>query len=385
MNARPTILIVDDEPLNIDYLEQELEDLDYRIISVASGREALSRVTDRVPDVVLLDIMMPEMDGFEVLAHLKADTSSRDIPVIILSALDDMSSIVRGIELGAEDYLPKPFEPVLLKARIGASVEQKLLRDREVAYLRQVERDLDLAWRVQSGFLPDVMPKIPGWQLAATLVPSRQTSGDFYDLIPLPQGRLAILVADVADKGMGAALLMVLSRTLIRNYALLSPDRPDLTLAATNRRILEDTDTNHFVTAFYGILDPTTGTITYCNAGHNPPLLLRADEGDDAQALTATGMALGVLAEAAWEQSTVRIAEGDLLVLYTDGITEAQNERDEFFGTHRLLEVVQAGGGRAAQDVLDAVLTAVHAFAGDTPQFDDVTLLVAVRQPADGN
>ena len=381
MKDRPTILIVDDESLNCDYLAQELEDLDYQIVSAASGQEALSRVATQAPDVILLDIMMPEMDGFQVLARLKSGASSKDIPVIVVSALDDMASIVRGIELGAEDFLPKPFEPVLLKARIGASVERKLLRDREVAHMRQVERDLDLAWRVQSGLLPDDMPDAPGWQLAATLIPSRQASGDFYDLIPLPDGRLGILVADVADKGLGAALVMVLSRTLIRSFAGLHAARPDLVLAATNRRILEDTDTNHFVTAFYGILDPATGTLTYCNAGHNPPLLLRADGGHGVRALDATGMALGVLEEASWGQSTVHITDGGMLVLYTDGITEAQNEQDEFFGATRLLDVLKAEPGHSAQGVLDAVLAEVHAFVGDTPQFDDITLLIAVRQP----
>jgi sigma-B regulation protein RsbU (phosphoserine phosphatase) len=384
VSTRPTILIVDDESLNCDYLAQELEDLDFHIISAASGREALNLVAIQAPDVILLDIMMPEMDGFQVLARLKSDASTKDIPVIVVSALDDMASIVRGIELGAEDFLPKPFEPVLLKARIGASVERKLLRDREVAHMRQVQRDLDLAWRVQAGLLPGDRPVGPGWQLAATLIPSRQTSGDFYDLIPLPQGRLGILVADVADKGLGAALLMVLSRTLIRGFSAQYAARPDHVLAATNRRILEDTDTNYFVTAFYGILDPASGALTYSNAGHNPPLLLRAEGSASVQVLGPTGMALGVLEEVAWSQCTTHIAKGDMLVLYTDGITEAQNDQDEFFGTKRLLSVVQAELGHSAQDVHNAVLAEVGAFVGDTPQFDDITLLVAVRQQGAG-
>jgi adenylate cyclase len=141
MNRRARILIVDDEPFNVDYLEQELEDLDYETVSAENGREALEQVAAEAPDAILLDIMMPEMDGFQVLEHLKANRALRDIPVIVISALDDIDNVVKGIEMGAEDYLSKPFDPVLLKARIGACLEKKWLRDQEVVYLQQIEAE----------------------------------------------------------------------------------------------------------------------------------------------------------------------------------------------------------------------------------------------------
>ena len=156
MDERAKILIVDDEPFNVDYLEQELEDLDYDTISAENGREALERVAAEAPDVILLDIMMPEMDGFQVLEHLKADKTWRDIPVIVISALDDFGSVVKGIEMGAEDYLPKPFDPVLLRARMSASLEKKRLRDQEVEYLRNVALVTDAAAAVEAEtFDPD--------------------------------------------------------------------------------------------------------------------------------------------------------------------------------------------------------------------------------------
>jgi len=378
MDERARVLIVDDEVFNVDYLEQELDDLDCETISAANGREALEQVAVEAPDLILLDIMMPEMDGFQVLERLKAGETWRDIPVIIISALDDIGSVVKGIEMGAEDYLPKPFDPVLLKARIGACLEKKRLRDREVYYLQQMNQELALAWQVQAGFLPENLPDVPGWQLAATLEPSRQTSGDFYDLIPLPDGRLGILIADVADKGMGAALYMVLSRTLIRTCAAQHHTRPDCVLKAANRRILVDIQTDQFVTVFYGILDPASGTLTYCNAGHNPPYLL-AQNGATVQALRRTGIPLGMFKDVNWEQRKVRLAPGDVLVLYTDGITEAQNQRDEFFGEERLLEAAQANLARSAQDVQCALMAEVREFVGDAPQFDDITLMVVVR------
>jgi sigma-B regulation protein RsbU (phosphoserine phosphatase) len=379
------ILVVDDNRLNRLQLSRSLEKQGHRVAVAEDGRQALEMVQADSFDLMLLDIVMPEMDGFQVLARLKADERLRDIPVIVISALEDMDSVVRCIELGAEDYLPKPFDAVLLRARIGACLEKKQLRDREVAYLKQINRDLELAWQIQAGLLPDRLPEIPGWQFAATLKPSRQTSGDFYDWIPLPEGQLGLLVADVADKGMGAALYMALSRTLIRTYAPQYHLQPERVLAAANQRLLADANIGVFVTVFYGVLDPATGTLAYCNAGHNAPYLLRAGGDGLVQALSPTGMALGMSRGGRWAQSTVQIARGDTLVLYSDGITEAQDAEKAFFGDERLVEVAQArsspsGAQSASAEAVQAALLAeFDEFLGDAPQPDDITLMVLVR------
>ncbi len=160
MSKRPTILIVDDEPFNVDYLEQELEDLDYATVSAANGQQALDQVAAHAPDMILLDIMMPVLDGFQVLARLKADPRWRDIPVVVISAMSDLESVVRGIKLGADDYLPKPFNEVLLQARIEAGLEKKRLRDQEVEYLRQVALLTDAAQAVEQESF-DLAPLAP--------------------------------------------------------------------------------------------------------------------------------------------------------------------------------------------------------------------------------
>src|SRR5512143_1151926 len=188
--AVPRILIVDDEPLNVDYLEQELEGPEFEIASASNGEQALSRVRSDSPDLILLDIMMPVMDGFEVLRRLKADDSTRDLPVIIISAASDLASMVRGIQLGAEDYLPKPFEPTLLRARISSSLEKKRLHDLEQLYLKGLERELDIAREIQQGFLPAELPQLQGWELAAYFKAAREVAGDFYDAFVLPDGQL---------------------------------------------------------------------------------------------------------------------------------------------------------------------------------------------------
>ena len=185
----PRILIVDDEPLNVDFLQQELEGPEFEILTAANGNEALERVQAGRPDLVLLDIMMPVMDGFEVLRRLKADAASRSIPVIVISAATDMASVVRGIQLGAEDFLPKPFEPTLLRARISSSLEKKRLHDLEQVYRKGLERELDIAREIQQGFLPAELPKLEGWELAAYFQAAREVAGDFYDAFVLPDGQ----------------------------------------------------------------------------------------------------------------------------------------------------------------------------------------------------
>ncbi len=247
------------------------------------------------------------------------------------------------------------------------------------AELYRMEQELSLAGQIQASFLPDELPDIPGWQVTATLEPARQTAGDFYDVIPLPNGRFGIVVADVADKGMGAALYMALARTLLRTYALEYHARPDFAMKVTNRRVLMDTDVTMFVTVFYGVLDPRMGKLSYCNAGHNPPFLLRAGGEDEMERLTRTGMALGAVPGTSWEQRVISMNPGDTLVLYSDGVTDAQDGAGAFFGEERLQKAIRANAGRPAHQAQRALLQAVHTFSGQTSPFDDVTLMILVR------
>ena len=268
-----------------------------------------------------------------------------------------------------------------LAAQIGSALHRAETYAQTLAHQR-VEHELALAGQIQASFLPSALPAIPGWQLAAALKPARETCGDFYDVVPLPNGRFGILIADVADKGMGAALYMALSRTLIRTYAMQYHARPDYVMRVANRRILMDADpdASMFVTVFYGILDPATGTLTYCNAGHNPPYLLSIHDGEPVRLLRKTGMALGVIENVTWDQVSVRMEPGDVLVLYTDGVTDAENEQGTFFGQERLLEVLRTNQERPAQGIQDTLITHIHDFVGHAPQFDDIALVVVVRE-----
>ncbi len=265
--------------------------------------------------------------------------------------------------------------------------ERKLTAVREQTFVQVMDqqrarKELAVAGRVQEGLLPAKTPYLPGWEILASLEPARETSGDFYDFIALPEGRLGIVVADVADKGAGAALYMALSRTLIRTFAAEHPTQPELVMSATNERILRDTQTTIFVTAFYGVLDPLSATLTYCNAGHNPPLLLDGRRENEAEELRRTGIALGVLESEEYEQETRRMRPGDALVLYSDGITEARDPGGSMFGEERLLQVAQRAQGCSAREIQHAVLDEVHRFVGAAPNLDDITLMVVAMECA---
>ncbi len=245
----------------------------------------------------------------------------------------------------------------------------------------KMARELEVAGQIQASFLPGAAPAIDGWEIWAALEPARQTSGDFYDFVNLDNGRLGILVADVADKGTGAALFMALSRTLIRTYAKQYPGNPQLALQTANERIMEDTQSDQFVTVFFGVLDTANGQLVYANAGHNPAYLFNAGDQTAPQKLGHTGIPLGMFEGMSWRQKSVNMDPGDLLVMYTDGATEAQNSEGEEYGETRLLEGVanDLEGSRSAQNIAAHILSGVKQFSGDTPQFDDITLMILQR------
>ncbi len=270
-----------------------------------------------------------------------------------------------------------------LAAQIASAVHSAQVYAQTLAHEKRT-RELAVAGQIQASFLPTSLPHLPGWQLAVTLDPTSEASGDFYDFIPLANGHMGLVIADVSDRGMGAALFMALSRTLIRTYAAEYPTQPEVVLDATSRRMLEDTRAGLFVTVFYGILDPTSGLLTYCNAGHNPPCLLNRRKGS-VRELAKTGMALGAVEDADWGRRSIQIEPGDALVLYTDGITEAQDQHETLFGRQRLLKFLATTNlpsesqRPSAQHIQDALLAEVHRFMGQAPQLDDVTLMVLLR------
>jgi serine phosphatase RsbU (regulator of sigma subunit) len=243
----------------------------------------------------------------------------------------------------------------------------------------QLTSELKRARQVQESLLPENPPVLPGWELEVSLLPAHETSGDFYDFLPFADGKVGLVIADVTDKGTSAALYMALGRSLWRTFALNHPEEPELTMAETNQRILEDTHGGLFITLFYAILDPGEGWLSFCNAGHLPGLLVRAKDGS-IELLERTGIPLGVFGEASWERKKVHFETGDRLILYTDGITEAQDAREEFYDLDRLQAAIIKYRGDAAKLLRDNVLQEVRQWQGSQAQGDDITLMVLARQ-----
>jgi serine phosphatase RsbU (regulator of sigma subunit)/class 3 adenylate cyclase len=268
----------------------------------------------------------------------------------------------------------------------GRQLALQMETESQVLAAQQVSQEMAQAGKVQSSFLPAEIPRFQGWSLAAVLEPARQTSGDYYDFIPLSGGLLGIVVADVTDKGAGAALFMASSRTLIRTYADAYPARPEQVITAANRRLVLDTHAGLYITVFYGVLNTVTGVLDYCNAGHNPPYLFKAGADGEMQSLAATGMPLGILAESRWTQANLQLEHGDVLVLYTDGVTEAQDEHQALFGDQRLIQSARrsmagdADQPRPAQAVHAELLADIHQFVGRASRSDDLTLMVIRRE-----
>jgi sigma-B regulation protein RsbU (phosphoserine phosphatase) len=292
--------------------------------------------------------------------------------VLVVDSPDDGTQLT-GRRLNILSGLAQQTATAIQSARLHAeSVERQKL-----------EQELQVARQIQASFLPDAAPRIPGWDLAAYWEGARQVSGDFYDFVQLPSDKRAdkrwgFVVADVADKGVPAALFMALSRTLVRTMAISGSD-PAEVLAEANDLIMTNARSDLFVTMFYAILDPQEGVLTFANGGHNPPLLF-GNGARDVVYLSAQGMALGVLTGIELEQRETSLAPGDVLLFYTDGVTDALNHATEEFGLERLCRVVHAHQTESATDIMRAINRDVADFVGDTPQFDDYTFVVLKRQ-----
>jgi len=282
--------------------------------------------------------------------------------------------------------------PMAVANALGVLIFAFIIKNLESERKMQAERDtlvkdvakknteLAIAAEIQQSFLPKNIPKVEGFDVAGKSVMAKEVGGDFFDVIPfevvhLGNKRMGILIADVSGKGVPAALFMALSRIIVRVNATWHRDDPAQAIYDANNLIAADATAGMFVTLFYGILDHEKQTITYVNAGHNPPILYRAADGTLVE-FEGTGMALGAQENTPYTSRAFPLAAGDVLVLYTDGITEANNEKGEMYGEDRLHAVITSSAGRAAPEILDAILADVKTFSGSAPQYDDITLMV---------
>ena len=374
------ILVVDDTPSNIQSLAATLKPAGYQVLVATNGQQALDVMAKVRPDLILLDIMMPIMDGFEACANIKANADWHDIPIIFLTAKTETADLVKGFELGAVDYVSKPFNAHELMARVHTHLTVDRLRtsvsEKNAALEKaqqQMSAELDLARAMQVAILPSRFPVAVGCDGAARMLPATTMGGDFYDFIELPGGRIGLVMADVSGKGVPAAFFMAVARTNLNALAATASGPADC-LQRTNDVLLTQNPMDLFVTVFYAVFDPATGVLTYSNGGHNPPLLRRAN-GQVEMLTSAAGLVLGMF-PASYDEDVAQLAPGDTLVLYTDGVTEAFNVDVQMYEEARLVERVRDDGGATAKGLVTAIFDSVIGFSGAAPQSDDITVAV---------
>ena len=390
--VEPALLIVDDNEDNRYTLRRRLNREGYKNLTMASnGREALDKLKAQPFDLVLLDIMMPDMNGYEVLEQVKATPALRDIPTIMISSLDEIESVIRCIELGAEDYLNKPFDPTLLRARVGASLEKKRLRDEVRKNMERLAQELDSARALQLAMLPRQFPACsPSHPIAvhAVMEPAREVGGDLYDCFYAGEHTFCFLVGDVCGKGASAAMFMARARSLVRITVNLWREwRTDdidagALLEAVNRELCQDNDDCMFVTMFLGLIDTHNGLVSFANAGHPPPHLV-STTGEAKQIDSKPAMPLGLRRQTRFQTGTIEILPGDALFVCTDGVFEASNDKGEFFSIERLTELLCEAHAAEPQEMVRVVKDAVDAFMGCATRTDDVTALALRWQPAE--
>ena len=373
------ILVVDDEEdlelLVRQKFRRKIRRGTYEFLFAHNGREALE-VLDQNPDIrlILSDINMPVMDGLTMLNQL-AEVNP-DVQAVVVSAYGDMDNIRTAMNRGAFDFLTKPinFEDLEITIEKGIRHVEALklalmTRDRLVA----VNRELEVASEVQLSTRPRDMPNTDNHELNAVIIPAREVGGDFFDYFPISDTQLGLCIADVSGKGVPAALFTMVARALLR-ASIKQYQTPAGCLDVVNDLLCQDNESCIFITLFFGVLDLSTGTLDYSNAGHNPPMILRPD--GSVVTLAPTGnLVLGIAPQHGYCNDSAQLEIGDTLFLYTDGITEAENSRGELFEETRTTERLASLAGGSAKEVAVGVVDAVQVFTEGAPQSDDITCL----------
>jgi serine phosphatase RsbU (regulator of sigma subunit) len=376
MNAEAkTVLLVDDEPANIQIVNSILKDV-YKTRIATSGAKALELANQvPAPDLILLDVLMPEMNGYEVCSHLKSADHTRDIPVIFLTGQTDIDDETKGFEVGAVDYIHKPFSPAVVQARVRTHLALRGIREQLASQLQTIRSEMDTARQIQLSILPRTIPAIDGLDISARYIPMTAVAGDFYDFIPIDEKRIGILVADVSGHGMPAALISSMLKIALDGQAAHALE-PARVLAGLNR-VLCGKFQGHFVTAVYVVVDTEKQSLLYAGAGH-PPLIIMDHAAGEARDFVENGLFLGAFPEATYTAMEIPFKTGDWGLLYTDGILEMTDASDEQFGLDRLKQFLQKNQDSSVGQFVDALLDELSRWSsldsGSEPE-DDVTLL----------
>jgi phosphoserine phosphatase RsbU/P len=381
-HQKKIVLVVDDAPANIQIVKSILKDL-YGMRVATSGAKALELAkATPAPDLILLDVMMAEMDGYEVCTRLKLDPETRDIPVIFLTGQTQVDEETRGFDVGAVDYIHKPFSPAIVKARVQTHLVLRGIREQLAQQLFTIQKELETARQIQLSILPSEIPKIEGLDISARYVPMTSVAGDFYDFIVIDEKHIGILVADVSGHGMPAALIASMLKVALSAQETHAAD-PAQVLLGLNQSLCGKFD-HHYVTAAYLFVDMQERTLTYAGAGH-PPLLLWGGSSKGVRAVTENGIFLGRFPFATYSSVELPLEIGSRVLLYTDGISETTNPAGIEFGTDRFGQFLETEQSASADQFADRLLEELSRWSarGSAEDLDDDITMVAIQVKSD--
>jgi serine phosphatase RsbU (regulator of sigma subunit) len=374
MRDTPLILIVDDDDSGLDILQARLSAQHYDFVSASDGEMALTMVAEHKPDLILLDIMMPKIDGIEVCRQVKSNPDLPFIPIIMVTAKTDSKDIVTGLDAGADEYLTKPYSHSALVARVKSMLRIKSLHDQVLEQSDQLERQLKTATIIQSLFWPKLPSLTGGGHVWAVSVPAGYVGGDLYDVIPLPDGSLVAYVADISGKGVPAALLMAALSTTIRSEIQIETEIDRLMESVNDGMHRLMAGEGYFATAVLIRYWPSSGKLQYALAGHLQPLWIV--DGGISELHLPGGVPLGVQKGATFQKSEIVLQNGQSVLLFTDGLVEAENETGDQFAKDRLMDFLnRCEGPPWGKNVLHRIET----WRGRCAANDDLTILEVWR------
>jgi len=372
-----SILLVDDNPTNLQVLFQTLDGVGCKLLVAKNGEMALSIANKARPDLILLDIMMPDIDGYEVCRQLKSVPATSDIPVIFLSALGDTEDKVKGLQLGAVDYITKPFQPDEVIARVNTHLTIHRLKREVESRKDQLEHELKVVSEVQQKLLPKQLPAIDGFKLAAHYETSRYAGGDYYDIIELPDNHWGFLIADAEGHSAPAAVLMAMTCALFRAYPDTTTD-PAKMLHYLNEHLCKVAEPS-FMTALYAVYDANQKTMRVARAGQPLPMIYRFSEKQAVEFPCPGVYPLGIEPyEIEIPVTETKLEAGDRFLVYTDGVSERFNTEEDIYGEKRVLRLLAIDSVDNPRDVLAAIMADVERFAGERPADDDQALLLGI-------
>jgi len=367
------VLIVDDAKSNVDLLVEGLKD-NYKLSVALNGEMALKAAAHNPPDLVLLDIVMPGIGGYDVCRRLREKPETAEVPIMFLSSLEEVENKAKGFEAGANDYVTKPFDMVEVRARVRSLIKAKAYND---AAKEQIAGELRVARDIQRGILPRDFSKVEkayGVDLGAVLHPAKEVGGDLYGVCAAGADRLVIFLGDVSGKGIAASLFMVRAVTLAGLLAHEIPE-PESILARLNNELAADNPSGMFVTFVCGVFTPSTCKLSLANAGQCRPVLSRSGE-PPKWIFEKLGTALGLEPDLVFERTDIHLHKGDVVVFYSDGVSEAFNGEQQCYGNDHLLSDINNTENQTAPSIANLLLEKVRAFAGDAPQSDDIAIVV---------